>query len=143
MLVNGWQLAIIGGGLIGIASAALYVLNGRIAGVSGIFGDLFIDRNSGQIAWRFAFVFGLVLGGGVVRALVPEIAGVPLRPGWLLLIVGGVLVGFGTRLGRGCTSGHGICGIARLSRRSVAATIVFMLSAIITVALVRHAGMLS
>ena len=143
MLVNGWQLAIIGGGLIGIASAALYVLNGRIAGVSGIFGDLFFDRNSRQIAWRFAFVFGLVLGGGVVRALVPEIAGVPLRPGWLLLIVGGVLVGFGTRLGRGCTSGHGICGIARLSRRSVAATIVFMLSAIITVALVRHAGMLS
>ena len=143
MLDNGWGLAVVGGGLIGLASAALFVLNGRIAGVSGIFGDLLLHRNSGQTAWRFAFVFGLVLGGGVVRALLPTVAEVSLRPGWLLLAVGGLLVGFGTRLGRGCTSGHGICGISRLSPRSVAATIVFMLSAIITVAIVRHGGVLS
>lgn len=138
-----WEFAVVGGGLIGIASAALFVLNGRIAGVSGIFGDLFLEPRSRQTRWRFAFIVGMVLGGFAVRWIVPAVAEVALRPGWPMLVVGGLLVGFGTRLGRGCTSGHGICGISRLSRRSVAATSIFMLSAIITVALVRHGGQLA
>ena len=133
-----WEFAVVGGGLIGIASAALFVLNGRIAGVSGIFGDMFLEPRSRQTRWRFAFIVGLVLGGFAVRWIVPAVAEVTLLPGWQMLVIGGLLVGFGARLGRGCTSGHGICGISRLSRRSVAATGVFMLSAIMTVALIRH-----
>lgn len=124
-----------GGTLIGLASALLMLLAGRIAGISGIFGGLLTASDRG---WRLAFVAGLLaapllatLGGAALPA--------PTMPASLALIaVAGLVVGIGTRLGGGCTSGHGVCGSARLSARSIAATTTFMVVAIVTVAVVRH-----
>ena len=126
-----------GGALIGLAAAALMVLTGRLAGVSGIFGGLLSFAPSDR-GWRLAFVAGLI-----AAPLAAWIAGAPLpRPAMTsnlaLVAVGGLLVGFGTRMGNGCTSGHGVCGFARLSARSIAATVIFMGTAVITVAIVRH-----
>jgi uncharacterized protein len=129
--------ALLGGTLIGIASVLLMALNGRIAGVSGILGGALVAV-TGDKLWRFAFISGLVAAPNVVSLLgepLPE----PLMPiSWLLIVISGLLVGFGARLGSGCTSGHGVCGIARLSKRSIAATAIFIATAAITVAIVRH-----
>jgi uncharacterized membrane protein YedE/YeeE len=129
--------AALGGAFIGLAATMLMLLTGRIAGVSGIVGDL-ADLAADDRTWRLAFVIGLI-----AAPLVFTVAGHPLRaptmPNWLMMTtVAGLLVGFGTRLGSGCTSGHGICGIARLSPRSLAATATFMIVAILVVALTRH-----
>lgn len=129
---------LIGGAMIGLASALLMLLTGRIAGISGIFGGLIAPRADDR-GWRLAFIAGLIaapllaaLGGAALPA--------PTMPASLTLVaVGGLLVGFGTRMGGGCTSGHGICGISRLSARSILATAIFMAVAIATVAIVRHA----
>ena len=133
--------AAIGGVLIGLSAALLWVAMGRIAGISGILGGLIGGMGTTrtrEIVWRLAFLGGLVaapllyrLGGGEL----PE-PSVATAPG--LLIAAGLLVGFGTRMGSGCTSGHGVCGLARLSRRSLAATALFMGSAAVTVFVVRH-----
>lgn len=128
--------AAIGGLLIGLSSALLMLLTGRIAGISGIFGGL-IATGTGDRGWRAAFVLGL-LAAPVLAALAGFALAAPPMPGWLVIVGAGLLVGFGTKLGGGCTSGHGICGNARLSRRSLAATAIFMLTAILTVTLVRH-----
>ena len=127
--------ALLGGALIGAAATLLLWLTGRVAGVSGIAGGL-LDRQPGEIAWRALFLVGLVVGAGLYGLAAP----VPVRieASWPVLIVAGLLVGFGTQLGRGCTSGHGVCGIARLSARSMVATLVFMASAIATVFIARH-----
>ncbi|MEN3950315.1 YeeE/YedE family protein [Iodidimonas sp. SYSU 1G8] len=128
--------ALIGGMLIGLAAVLLMALNGRIAGISGILGGL-LPPTKGDIPWRLAFIAGLVLGGlgfaafGGVSTIVIE-AEVPL------LIVAGLLVGVGTRMGSGCTSGHGICGIGRLSPRGIVATVIFMAVAMVTVFVTRH-----
>jgi uncharacterized membrane protein YedE/YeeE len=129
--------AAIGGALIGLAATLLMLLSGRIAGVAGILGDL-IDLAASPRAWRLAFLLGLIAaplvlaaGGGSLRA--------PAMPGWVTVLIAGLLVGFGTRLGGGCTSGHGICGVARLSPRSIAATATFMAIAMLVVAITRHA----
>ncbi|MCI0667819.1 MAG: YeeE/YedE family protein [Methylococcaceae bacterium] len=129
--------ALAGGILIGIAVTLLLLFNGRIAGVSGIlFGTAF--PRSGDWLWRFLFVIGLVAGAAAYHHFVPDSfsprSGYPVA----LLTSGGMLVGFGTRMGGGCTSGHGICGISRFSPRSVIATGVFMVCGAITVYLVRH-----
>ena len=130
--------ALLGGCLIGIASALLMVLTGRIAGISGILGGA-LSLASGDKAWRLAFLAGLI-GAPVLMGLMGRPLPEPQMPtSWLIIVASGLLVGFGTRLGGGCTSGHGVCGIARLSRRSIVATIVFMASAAIVVAVVRHA----
>ena len=131
--------ALLGGCLIGLASVLLMALTGRIAGISGILGGA-LAWAAGDKAWRLAFVAGLIgaplLLGAFGRSLAP-----PQMPAsWLVIAVAGLLVGFGTRLAGGCTSGHGVCGMARLSRRSIAATVVFMASAAIVVAVVRHVG---
>ncbi len=128
---------LLGGGLVGLAVALMLLLNGRIAGISGIVGGL-LTLKFQDTAWRAAFVAGLVLGAlayilvagdaGAVRVLVP----LPV------VVVGGLLVGFGTRLGSGCTSGHGLCGMARFSRRSMVATATFFGVAMLTVFLTRH-----
>jgi uncharacterized protein len=128
---------LIGGALIGLASALLMLLTGRIAGISGIFGGLMPLRAADR-DWRLAFIAGLI-----AAPLLATLFGAPLpRPAMpaslVIIIVGGLLVGFGTRMGGGCTSGHGVCGVARLSARSLAATAVFMAVAIATVAVVRH-----
>lgn len=129
--------ALLGGALIGIASVLLMALNGRTAGVSGILGGL-PQAAAGDKLWRSAFVAGLIFAP-IVASLLSEPLLEPQMPAsWLLIVISGLMVGFGARLGGGCTSGHGICGIARLSKRSIAATVVFMASAAITVAIVRH-----
>jgi hypothetical protein len=132
-----WLVALAGGVLIGLSATLLLWLNGRVAGVSGILnGVLFPKRH--DIAWRAAFLFGLIVAAGLYIALVP---GAPQprtdfpRAG---LVVAGLLVGFGTRMGNGCTSGHGVCGIGRLSVRSIAAVLTFMATAIATTFVVRH-----
>jgi uncharacterized membrane protein YedE/YeeE len=128
---------LIGGALIGIAAALLLLLNGRIAGVSGIFGGLLAPSTIDERAWRLAFIFGLIAGAGLFRL---ARGGLPLelQAGGLTLAIAGLLVGFGTRLGSGCTSGHGVCGLARRSHRSVTATMIFMAVAAVTVFLMRH-----
>lgn len=129
--------AAIGGALIGLAATLLMVFLGRIAGISGIFAGL-IQPGSDSRGWRFAFLAGLILA-----PLVAGLAGYPmaapqLPASWSIVVSAGLLVGFGTRLASGCTSGHGICGIARLSQRSLVATVVFMATAIAVVAISRH-----
>jgi hypothetical protein len=129
--------AAIGGALIGLAAVLLMAFNGRIAGVAGITGGL-VNPKSDDRPWRLAFIVGLI-AAPLAAALLGHAVPMPQMPGSMIVIaVAGVLVGFGTRLGNGCTSGHGICGIARLSPRSIAATLVFMVAAMIVVALTRH-----
>lgn len=128
---------LLGGALIGLASALLMLLTGRIAGISGIFGGLLLP-NATDRDWRVAFIMGLI-----AAPLLGALAGIPLPhptlPASLWLVAAsGLLVGVGSRLGGGCTSGHGVCGIARLSARSFAFTGVFMVFGIATVAMMRH-----
>jgi len=128
--------ALIGGAIIGAAAALFAVLNGRIAGVSGILGGL-ARPQAGDISWRIAFVAGLLAAPLAFRLLaaLPEIrigASVPV------LVAAGLLVGVGTRYGGGCTSGHGVCGVSRLSPRSIAATLAFMATGFATVYVARH-----
>lgn len=133
----------IGGALIGLAAVLLMALNGRIAGVSGIVAGVMAPlrgEGRGDLSWRLAFVAGLVLAplfyavvtGAMVAVVTPH-------PIWMMA-VGGLFVGYGTRLGSGCTSGHGVCGVARFSKRSIAATATFMATAIITVFIVHRVG---
>lgn len=128
---------LLGGMLIGLAATLLLALNGRIAGISGILSALVAPLGA-ESFWKYAFLVGLV-GGPLVYALVTGApAALELQTGGAGLVVAGLLVGFGTRLGSGCTSGHGICGLARLSPRSLAATLTFMATAFATVFVLRH-----
>ena len=129
--------ALFGGALIGFASALLMGMTGRIAGISGIFGGS-LTLAAADKGWRLAFLAGLILAP-VASGLFGYPLPMPQMPeSWLLVVAAGLLVGFGARLGGGCTSGHGVCGVARLSARSIAATVVFMTSAIAVVAVMRH-----
>jgi uncharacterized membrane protein YedE/YeeE len=126
----------LGGLLIGTGALSLMLFSGRIAGISGIFTDALDPQRTGR-AWRIAFIIGLIAAPLLVAA---TRHGVPVAdmPAWTVVIAGGLFVGFGTRLAGGCTSGHGVCGIARLSPRSLVATAVFMVTAAIVVAVSRH-----
>ena len=128
--------ALFGGALIGLATALLLLLNGRVAGISGIVGGLLRPR-VGDVAWRVAFVAGL-MAAPTVYALVHALPVVQIDAGNATLIAAGLLVGVGTRFGAGCTSGHGVCGMARLSGRSMVATAVFMVAGAGTVFVTRH-----
>ena len=129
--------ALLGGGLIGLASVLLMTLTGRIAGISGILGGC-LTPSGGDRLWQFAFIAGLVLAP-VASGLLGSPLPTPLIPAsWAMIAIAGLLVGFGARLGGGCTSGHGVCGVARLSARSIVATAIFMTSAIVVVAIMRH-----
>ncbi len=129
--------ALVGGALIGLAAVMLMMLTGRIAGISGILGGA-LNLAAGDKAWRLAFVVGLVLAP-FVSGLVGFPMPVPQMPSsFIVSVAAGLLVGFGARLGSGCTSGHGVCGIARFSTRSIAATVIFMATAAAVVALMRH-----
>ena len=125
-----------GGVIIGIAAAMFVLLNGRIAGISGVLGGL-LTPVRGDISWCVAFIAGL-LGAPVLYALVTELPRPQIDAGYAGLIAAGLLVGIGTRYGSGCTSGHGVCGISRFSPRSLAATAAFMLAGFATVFVARH-----
>lgn len=135
--------ATIGGALIGAAAGLLWIVNGRIAGISSIFGSALSFRFD-EIRWRLLFLVGLPLGAAIGLAVAPRMIAdasttLPdLDLGPFGLAASGFLVGIGTALARGCTSGHGVCGLARLSVRSIVAVLVFMLAAILTVFIVRH-----
>ncbi|MCM8622321.1 MAG: YeeE/YedE family protein [Candidatus Accumulibacter sp.] len=129
--------ALAGGLLIGLAAALLILLEGRIAGISGIVGGLLQPLRKGDVAWRAAFALGLVAAPLLYQALA-ELPQSRIDTGWATLIVAGALVGFGSRLGSGCTSGHGVCGLSRRSPRSLVATLVFMSAGFATVFASRH-----
>ncbi|WP_266170834.1 YeeE/YedE family protein [Dyella subtropica] len=134
--MNMWLSGLAGGVLIGLSATLLLWLNGRIAGISGITFGL-ADAPKAERGWRVAFLLGLVLAGGLAMHLLPHIAPRENYPR-MALIVAGVLVGVGTSMGSGCTSGHGVCGLGRFSKRSLAAVLTFMATAFITVYLLRH-----
>jgi uncharacterized membrane protein YedE/YeeE len=132
-----WAAGLAGGALIGLGAAMLLWSIGRIAGISGIASGA-LEGAAGDRAWRIAFLAGMMIAGAVALQFVPapprmQTGGTPL------LVAAGFLVGFGTRLGNGCTSGHGVCGLGRLSRRSLAAVAVFMAAAMATTLVMRHA----
>ena len=128
--------ALTGGVLIGIAAAMFALLNGRIAGISGVVGGL-LKPTAGDVAWRAAFVIGLV-GAPLVYALVAALPKPQIAAEYGALVLAGLLVGVGTRYGSGCTSGHGVCGLSRLSPRSLVATVTFMAAGFVTVYVTRH-----
>lgn len=125
-----------GGVLIGIATAMFILLNGRIAGISGVLGGL-LKPVKGDVAWRLAFVLGLV-GAPLAYLLFDNVPSLQIDAGYAALVVAGLLVGVGTRYGSGCTSGHGVSGLSRLSPRSLAATAAFMGAGFLTVYVARH-----
>jgi uncharacterized membrane protein YedE/YeeE len=126
-----WLFATLGGILIGAASALLLLTHGRIAGISGIVGRLVQRDADDDRAWRLAFVGGLLAAGAVAATIAPATLGAPTTS-TITLVIAGFLVGYGTDLGRGCTSGHGVCGLSRFSARSLAAVATFMTTAAIT-----------
>ncbi|MFM1887124.1 MAG: hypothetical protein RL026_2281 [Pseudomonadota bacterium] len=132
--------ALAGGLLLGLASAGMILLCGRVVGISGMLGGLLAGAARGDRAWRLAFFAGLAASPWLMRAIAPEgLVRVPrFEAGPVLLVVAGLLVGYGTRMGSGCTSGHGVCGLSRMSPRSLAATACFMVPAFVVVYVVRH-----
>jgi uncharacterized membrane protein YedE/YeeE len=130
--------ALLGGALIGLAASLLLFFTGRVAGISGIVGGL-LRPEPGEGAWRATFIAGLLVGGAALLAFSPASIGVPTRP-FGALAASGLLVGFGARLGRGCTSGHGVCGISRLSPRSLIATATFMATGVAAASAMRILG---
>jgi len=129
--------AIAGGALIGAASVWLLAMNGRIAGISGIFNGL-LRPGAGDIAWRMMFVGGLVAAGLLYLALGNPAVSTASGPGIGWLVLAGLLVGYGTRMGSGCTSGHGVCGLGRRSARSLVAVVVFLATGVGTTFVTRH-----
>lgn len=129
--------ALVGGTLIGLASLLLLLCNGRIAGISGIIGGGLTPAR-GDLLWRVLFVAGLLAGGLVMLWLHPASLDIRIGVSTPAVILAGLLVGFGARIGSGCTSGHGVCGVGRLAPRSVVASAVFVTAGIVTVYVVRH-----
>jgi len=129
--------ALAGGIVLGLAAAAFVLLHGRILGISGILGGLLHPRSK-DVAWRVAFVLGM-LAAPLLYRLAVGASEVRIDAGWGMVVLAGLLVGVGTRFGSGCTSGHGVCGLSRLSPRSLVATLAFMGAGFVTVYLIRHA----
>ena len=127
-----------GGALLGIASAAFILVSGRVLGISGILGGLLMPRR-GDTSWRVSLLLGMVLAPVTLSLLAPDLISAPrIEAGSGTIVAAGLLVGLGTRYGSGCTSGHGVCGLSRLSPRSLLATLAFMASGFAMVYLVRH-----
>jgi uncharacterized protein len=129
--------AAIGGALIGLAAMLMMLFTGRIAGISGVVAGL-LPHGAGDYGWRIAFIAGLLLAPLIGGLGGYGLASPVIDASWVVVVIAGLLVGYGTRLGGGCTSGHGVCGIARLSPRSIVATLVFTAAAIAVVAVNRH-----
>ncbi|WP_428645403.1 YeeE/YedE family protein [Roseibium sp.] len=131
-------LSFAGGTLIGLATVALMASHGRIAGINGILSGFMSTHLNSDWAWRAAFLAGMVASPVILLAFTGQLPQISIPSSPLLLIVGGFLTGVGTTFGSGCTSGHGVCGISRLSARSIAATVTFMATAALTVFITRH-----
>ncbi len=129
--------SLIGGVLIGVSVTLMLALHGRITGITGIMVGATFSRSSGDWLWRVLFLLGLVVGGVLMLPWTPEALAEGSPRGFLVVALAGLLVGFGTRLGNGCTSGHGVCGVSRLSARSLVATASFMTAGMVTVFVVR------
>lgn len=131
-------VAALGGVFIGLASALLLFGMRRVAGISGIFSGLLFNSNRAERTWRALFILGLIGGAPLMWWWLPERANVIFEANWLVVIVAGLLVGLGVSLANGCTSGHGVCGMARLSKRSFVAVLVFLSTAMVTVYIAQH-----
>jgi uncharacterized protein len=129
--------SLFGGILIGLSASAMLLLEGKIAGISGIFAGV-LNPAKGETAWKACFVAGLLAGGLLLRIFLPTAFDFGIIRPYGMLMIAGLLVGFGTRLGNGCTSGHGVCGISRLSPRSIIATMTFIASGALVVYLANH-----
>lgn len=129
--------ALLGGALIGLAASLLLLTHGKVAGISGLYGGI-LRRGTSDRALRFWFIAGLLVAGALVRVLVPAAFATTWSATLPVALVAGLFVGFGTQLGNGCTSGHGVCGISRMSVRSLVATGTFMATGVATVFIVRH-----
>ncbi len=129
--------SLIGGMLIGLSASLLLLFDGKIAGISGIVGGLLSPAKQDTL-WRVVFVGGLLTGGLLARLFAPQVFDLGISRSAGALILAGVLVGFGTRLGNGCTSGHGVCGLSRLSPRSLIATLTFIATGAVTVYIINH-----
>lgn len=140
-----WALrGLLGGALIGLSASLLLAMNGRVAGISGMLQGLFGGEGEGERTWRGLFLAGLMLGGLITFALMPGGEGAAVigePPAIGIAILAGALVGVGTKIGNGCTSGHGVCGISRFSARSIIATVTFIATGAIAVAVMRAMGM--
>ena len=130
--MHDFSLALFGGALIGLSAGLLLASHGKIAGISGIAGEMFSKRVQGDSLWRISFLSGLILVGTLLSLIKPDMFRVEVSVSTPLLIIAGLLVGFGTRLGNGCTSGHGVCGIGRFSPRSIIATLAFLFAGVVT-----------
>lgn len=136
-----WIMALLGGALIGISVSLMLLWNGRVTGVSGIVNGV-LAPVKGDTAWRWYFIGGLLLGGALLRIANPDsFSGKLGTPSWTI-VAAGILVGFGVSLGSGCTSGHGVCGVSRLSPRSIVATLAFILAGMAAVIFFRKVGVL-
>ena len=129
--------SLVGGTLIGVSASAMLLLMGRIAGISGIVGGV-VSREKDDVLWRIAFIAGLIIGGLVLKVVAPHLLQVDIVRSAGALVAAGFMVGFGARLGNGCTSGHGVCGIGRLSPRSIVATIIFIVAGAAAVYVINH-----
>lgn len=138
--MENYYLPLVGGLLIGVAVSMMLYLNGRVTGISGIIYGATVNPIKGDRAWRWYFISGMLIGGFILKVLKSEaFAGGLSTPDWTL-VLGGLLVGFGTVMGSGCTSGHGVCGTSRLSARSMAATVTFILAGVFAVYVFRRLG---
>ncbi|WP_255490228.1 YeeE/YedE family protein [Bdellovibrio sp. KM01] len=129
-------MALAGGALIGLAASLMLILNGRVTGISGIANGL-LTLQKGDYLWRATFIIGLILGGVILAHFQPELFANTSARTEVMIAIAGVIVGFGTVLGSGCTSGHGVCGISRLSPRSLVATIIFMLVGMVSATILK------
>lgn len=135
--------ALYGGILIGIAASLMLLFNGRVAGISGIVNGALQPKKSADTLWRWGFLFGLFAGGFLLADIMPQVfRGRLSTPDWTLILAG-MLVGFGTLLGSGCTSGHGVCGVSRLSIRSLVATVTFIVAGVLSIVFFRAIGVLA
>lgn len=140
-MMQEWSHALLGGLMIGAAVSVMLLMNGRVTGISGIINGS-ISPQKGDTAWRWLFIGGLWVGGGALFSLNPATLGAPAIQSPILTIAAGLLVGFGTVMGSGCTSGHGVCGISRMSPRSIIATLTFIVAGMVSVAILRQLGVL-
>lgn len=128
------MLSVIGGVIIGVAASVMLYFNGKVLGISGILGGV-LNPQLPEKSWRFMFIAGLLIGGIILKLIYPEAFSLQSNASPWDYVIAGLFVGFGTQLGSGCTSGHGVCGISRLSKRSILATTIFILSGMVSVLL--------